>query len=306
MFSHDKERVYEFCKRFKKLQEEVSWEIKWSCQMRVDGLDEEFLKTMKDAGCYMVSYGFESYSPVVLNAMKKHITPEQIENAVKLTLKNNISIQGNFIFGDRTETVQTANETLDYWKGNINAGIMLGFISPYPGTELYNNCIKKGIIKDKLDFIENHISDVINMTDAMTDKEFSRLKFDVYEAELKHRVHTTPISLIRSKEGTYNILVKCPHCHEEMEYKNYFILSRLWFNLMVYCRKCRHRFFLISKLYKINNALLLTFFGVIGPLKVIIYNLGEKIITKIKPLIKRSVNKLDKLKRETKDQKLST
>ena len=251
LFSYDKERVYDFCNRLKILQKEIPWEIKWGCQMRVDRLDEEFLKTMKDAGCYSVSYGFESYSKTVLDAMKKYITTEQIDNAVKLTLKSNISIQGNFIFGDRTETVQTAHETLDYWKRNREAGIVLGFISPYPGTELYNNCIKKGIIKDKLDFIENHIADVINMTDAMTDEEFKKLKIDVFEAGKKHRVCAMPASLKKRKDiGTYDIRVKCPHCNENIEYRNYIIRYKSFFNLMMYCRQCRRRFFLVSRLYK--------------------------------------------------------
>ena len=251
LFSHDRERVYEFCNRFKKLQEKISWEIKWTCQMRVVGLDEDLLKTMKNAGCFMVSYGFESYNQVVLNSMKKHVTAEQIDNAIKWTLKNSISIQANFLFGDRVETVQTAHETLGYWKDNIHAGIQLVFINPYPGTALYKYCLERGVIKDKLDFIENHILDAINMTDEMTDIEFEKLKLDIFEGELKYRVCAIPISLKKVKDsGTYNIRVKCPHCNENVEYGNYTIGHRSFFNLMMYCRQCRRRFFLVSRLYK--------------------------------------------------------
>lgn len=293
LFSHDKERVYEFCKRFKKLQEEISWEIKWTCQMRVDGLDEDFLKTMKDAGCYMVSYGFESYSQIVLDSMKKHITSEQINNAVKLTLKNNISIQGNFIFGDRTETVQTAKETLDYWKDNINAGIMLGFISPYPGTELYNNCIKNGIIKDKLDFIENHILDVINMTDAMTDKEFEKLKLDVFEAELRYSVYAHPLALRKARNGTYHFLVKCPHCNGVVEYKNYQALtSKLIFNIMAYCRNCRRRFFLVSRLYKYATKSYLLLSPFISRRMKIAASNAKGSVVKIRDSVRRGIKRI--------------
>lgn len=279
LFSYDRERVYEFCKRLKKLQEETSWEIKWSCQMRVDGLDEEFLKTMKDAGCYMVSYGFESYNQVVLDTMKKHITTEQIDNAVQLTLKNNISIQGNFIFGDRSETTQTANETLTYWKRNNHAGILLGFISPYPGTELYNNCIKKGIIKDKLDFIENHIFDIINMTDAMTDDEFEKLKLDIFEAKLRYSIYAKPLSLKKTEDGTYNIQVKCPHCLEILEYKRYAIPSRLFYNIMAYCRRCRRRFNLVSGLYKFGTRVFLSIYPVANQMVIkAVYNLKDGLV----------------------------
>ena len=251
LFSNNRDWLYEFCHRFKQIAAELSWECRWSCQMRVDKLDDEMLKTMKDAGCYMVSYGFESYSQTVLDSMKKHVTPEQINKAVQLTLKSNISIQGNFIFGDKVETIHTASETLNYWKNNNLAGIMLIFINPYPGTALYKHCLEKGVIKDKLDFIENHISDVINMTDEITDSEFEKLKIDIFEAELKYRMCAIPVSVEKRKDtGTYNIQVKCPHCGENIEYRNYTIRYKLFFGFKMYCRQCRRRFFLMSRLYQ--------------------------------------------------------
>ena len=279
LFSCDRERVYEFCRRIKKLFEEVPWECRWGCQMRVEGLDEEFLKTMKDAGCYMVSYGFESYSPVVLNSMKKHITTEQIDNAIPVTLKNNVSIQGNFIFGDKAETTQTANETLDYWKRNNYAGIILGFINPYPGTELYNNCIKKMIIRDRLDFIENHISANINMTDVMTDEEFDKLRLDIFEAELRYSMYALPLSLSKTDVRTYQIRVKCPHCSEIVEYKNYQISYRLFYNKMLYCRQCRRRFFLVSVLYHyMIKIYLLIYPFTTKRIKTIAYNAKDNLV----------------------------
>jgi len=251
LFSNSRDWLYEFCRRFKQITAELPWECRWSCQMRVDKLDDEMLKTMKDAGCYMVSYGFESHSPIVLKSMRKHITPVQIDRAVNSTLKHNLSIQANFIFGDRAETVQTAKETLDYWKNNNHAGIMLAFINPYPGTTLYKHCLEKGVIKDKLDFIENHISDIINMTDKITDSEFEKLKLDLFEADLKYRICTVPVSLKKEKDtGTYTIHVKCPHCNENIEYRNYIITYKLFFGFKMYCRQCRRRFFLMSRLYQ--------------------------------------------------------
>ena len=261
LFSHDRERVYEFCRKIKELFKQIPWECKWGCQMRVDGLDEELLRTLKDAGCYMVSYGFESYSPIVLKSMNKHITPVQINQAVHSTLKHNLSIQANFIFGDRAETMETAQETLNYWKNNIPAGIMLAFINPFPGTVLYKHACERGIIKDKLDFIENHILEAINMTDGMTDSEFEKLKLDIFEAELKYRMCTIPVSVKKRKDtGTYNFRVKCPHCNENVEYRNYIIRYKSLFNLMMYCRQCRRRFFLISRLYQyvVKSYLLLS------------------------------------------------
>ena len=250
LFSHRTERVIEFCSRMKQLRSQLPWECSWGCQMRVDGVSGEMLSLMRESGCYNVSYGFESCSEKVLRSMRKHITPAEIEKAVTTTLSNNISLQGNFIFGDRAETLTTANETLSFWKKHPAAGIILTFISPYPGTALYAHCIQKGIIKDKLDFIENHIFDTLNMSDEMTDDEFETLQVQVYELSVKNCQTAIPKKISRKDDGTYSLSVSCPHCHEGMTYGNYVLPNKHLFNVMTYCRKCRKRFYMVSGAYR--------------------------------------------------------
>jgi tRNA A37 methylthiotransferase MiaB len=250
LFSHRTERVAEFCSRMKRLRTELPWECSWGCQMRVDGVSSEMLSLMRDSGCYNVSYGFESYSDKVLRSMRKHITPAAIEKAVTTTMTSNISLQGNFIFGDRAETVATATETLSFWKQHPAAGIILTFISPYPGTELYAHCLQKGIIKDKLDFIENHIFDTLNMSDEMTNDEFEALQVQVSELSVRKCQMAIPRTVSRQSDGAYSLTVVCPHCHESITYRNYALPNRLLFNIMTYCRKCRKRFYMVSWAYR--------------------------------------------------------
>ena len=291
LFSNNLPWVQEFCRRIVELFKELSWECKWCCQMRVDTVDEEMLQLMKDAGCYMVSYGLESHSQKVLKSMKKHITSAHIDQAVSITLRNNLSLQGNFIFGDVAETAQTAQETLDYWKQNSTLGIVLGFISPYPGSEIYQRCLERGIIKDKLDFIENHITDTLNMTEAMTAEEFEKLRFDIHQAELRYRIFGTLRSVKRMSNGLYNIKGICPHCHKLIEYSNYLISFKSYVFCMMYCRACRHRFYLASRLYRmINWTLLLTYDLLPGRTKVIAFRIYRR-VTKTKPFIKRAIQR---------------
>ncbi len=76
-FSANKDRLYEFCKEIKFLSKEVGRELKWHCQLIVNTVDTDMLRTMKESGCDMISYGFESFSPIVLKSMRKPITPEK-------------------------------------------------------------------------------------------------------------------------------------------------------------------------------------------------------------------------------------
>lgn len=249
LFSYSDERVYEFCAKFSEFVATLPWKVGWTCQMRVSGLKDNMLDAMKDAGCYMVSYGFESYNPLVLKSMKKGITPEQIHHAIHATLDRKISIQANFIFGDKAETIETARETLDFWKDHQEAGILLAFILACPNSAMYQYCIEKGIIQDRLEFIKYNIHDIYNMT-SMSDVEFLGLKVLVQKYMVRYSPYAVPIG------GTSTSLtIKCPHCNEINEYKNYVKKKKLY-NRMMYCRSCRKRFFYVGLLYKLFSGLI--------------------------------------------------
>ena len=68
LFSSSLERVYEFCARIK------PYRLNWVVHMRVVIISKEILEVMKEAGCYSISYGLESFSPTVLKNMRKYIS----------------------------------------------------------------------------------------------------------------------------------------------------------------------------------------------------------------------------------------
>jgi anaerobic magnesium-protoporphyrin IX monomethyl ester cyclase len=249
MLSYKKERLYELCKRIKLLSKETPQELKWSCQLSVIDIDKDLLKVMKDSGCSIISYGFESFSPEVLKSMKKPITPEQIDIAFKMTVEAGISVQANFIFGDVAETNETAKATLDYWEKNCRGQVSLVFIQAYPSSELYQHCVRKGIIKDKLDFIKNHTGNLIlNMTDKMSDEEVHKLYNNLQKLESKYKQYITPSKVVKLTKDRYEVHINCPFCHENLVYKNYYFQNRILYRSWLICRKCGMRFFVSSPL----------------------------------------------------------
>jgi radical SAM superfamily enzyme YgiQ (UPF0313 family) len=258
LFSYKKERIYEFCKEIKKLSEKASQKIKWTCQLSVLHVDRDILRTMKDAGCELISYGFESYSEDVLKSMKKPITPQQIDSAFKMTLEEKIGVQANFIFGDVAETTQTAKKTIDYWKKNCKGQVTLTCIQPYPGSAIYTHCLKKGIIKDKLDFIKNQMPKrefFLNMTDNMSDKEFSELTntLSILRSSLTNR--SKPIYVKKTGKNIYEILSKCPFCNKKNLYKNFYLKVPYFYSQDVICKNCNMRYFFVSPLFNILRKL---------------------------------------------------
>lgn len=254
LFSAKKSRLKEFCEAIKKLSKEKDVELKWVCSLWVSTMDDEILRSLKDAGCTCVGLGFESYSPIVLKSMKKNINPEQIDNALRLCMKYKMPIVGNFIFGDVAETKETAKVTLDYYKNYCKDQIKPFFIHPYPGSEIYNHCFEKGILKDKLDFFKTKIyrTFFLNMTDKMTDEEFNELKKEVYDIKIKYGKYIIPFRITKNpnKKKNYNAHVKCPYCNEVSLYKNLYFPSRSIYRVHIHCRNCGMRYHLVSRLYK--------------------------------------------------------
>ena len=266
LFSCDKKRLYEFSSRLRELLNEFPWEIKWGCQLMVKELDSDLIKELISSGCYNISLGLESYSEVVLKSMKKRITPEEIHKAVHYCLEAPISLQGNFIFGDKAETKATAKETMDFWKEHSKAGIMLGFVQPYPDSELFRYCIEKGIIKDKLDSIKNIVVRNYNMTE-MSNDDFLELKAEILLSRYRFNPYSIP-----KKVDKETLIIECPHCLHTIEYKNFdvtflsdstliFKTSLNAFNKVMYCRICRRRFWARNSLFQ----LFINFFIIIPP-----------------------------------------
>jgi len=150
-----------------------------------------------------------------LKSMKKPVTPEQINRAIKLTMEAGLSIQGNFIFGDVAETEETIRDTMAFWKGHAYAGINLFFIIACPNSVIYRHCVSEGIIQDELDFVENHLFDTFNMT-SIPDQRFFQIRDEISFAPLRYNIRSIPKQI-----GEDHITVRCPHCRDMITYRNF-------------------------------------------------------------------------------------
>lgn len=246
-FAIQQGRVREFCERISALRSKVGWDLQWTVQLTVKNVDADILKTMKDAGCNCISYGFESYSPAILKSMKKPITPAEIDHAFRLTVEAGITVQANFILGDFAETKETYRTTIDYWFNNCNGQIGLWFIYLYPGSFIYKQSCARGIIKDKLDFIKNNLKVAINFTESMSDQEYEEMV-----AEVKR---VTDIKLKDKRaiwNGTAQQPLLCPYCKKELSTANLYMpgLENTAVKYQHVCRFCSMQFQILSpKLY---------------------------------------------------------
>jgi len=228
LFSYDKDRLLCFCHEFTEYQKTVPWKIEMYCNLRVDCADAEILDALKSCGNVVIGLGLESMSPVVLKSMRKHITPEQTKKCLELIAERNLVPQGVFIFGDPAETLETAKETIDFIRNNpqlTRGGVFTGFIIPFPGTKIYKDAVKNGIIKDEAEFIKDISSPSYNLLNftQLSERDFEKLKNMVYSAWHELRIRTTPKMIYRypmEDRVRVSIVVECPHCKTLLHYSN--------------------------------------------------------------------------------------
>lgn len=168
----NKEKFSKICYLIK----EKKLEIKFFCSVRANLITEEFCKILLDSGCEMICFGIESASPKILKIMNKQVTIENQKNAVILAKKYFGWADATFIIGYPGETYETVQETIDFCKEMELEPEAIFYATPYPGTWLYDEALRKGLIKDEHEYLiklagnEQGERPLINFTDWSTDE----------------------------------------------------------------------------------------------------------------------------------------
>lgn len=121
--------------------------------VRIDRLDDELLKLMRQAGVYSMTFGIESGSPRVLERVKKNITLEFVERQVKKVKKYGFYTQAFFIIGFPYEDKKDIKETIKFTlKLDLDAAFF-GTYVPLPGSQDFEELIGAGKISiDRMDW----------------------------------------------------------------------------------------------------------------------------------------------------------
>jgi radical SAM superfamily enzyme YgiQ (UPF0313 family) len=256
LFATNKERMNEFSNAILDGKANYGWDFDWTFQTHASAkFDLDSLKLAKKAGCYMFSYGLESASPTVLESMNKKIKIEQVIEAIAMAKEAKLGISGNLIFGDPAETDETIRESLCFYlKYCKDAFIFLSVVYPYPGSKIFDDCVERNIILDKAGFYANIDKSLINMTTIPTHDYVHRIQqlmmiekgwlltastsTDRWEEDVAGV--SSPLTPFEGKP--YKIAASCPHCHEEIVFRQRLSSVARSFFIGVGCPKCGLKF----------------------------------------------------------------
>jgi len=183
-FTTNKKLVYEFCSLLKK-----RLNINWSAITRINLLNDEMIGVMKKAGCNHIRVGIETGSEKVLLDTKKGLTLDDMRAGARVLKKSGIYWSAYFMVGLPGETAEDVRKTINFMKEIRPDYCTVSIFTPYPGTEIYYDLLKQGVVSDDMDWSKfSHGSPYNNFAITMGNETFREMlgyavsEFDKYNS----------------------------------------------------------------------------------------------------------------------------
>jgi anaerobic magnesium-protoporphyrin IX monomethyl ester cyclase len=187
-FTWDKDWVIELCQKLVSM----NLGIRWGANSRVDSVDPEMLKWMKQAGCWVVGFGIESGNQEILNKMKKGITLDKIRNAIKLTKAAHLKTHAFYVIGLPWETEETIKDTIRFAKELDTSFFDFNIAYPLPGTELNE------IVQQENLLVISDASQASYATSAIRSRSLSPEQLQQYRKSALWQLYLRPLYILRT------------------------------------------------------------------------------------------------------------
>jgi len=174
-FTVNRERTLKFLELLRK----KNLKLAWTCSTRVDSLDRDLLRLMKEAGCWSVRLGIESGNEEVLKFIRKGITREQVRDVVGWCQELGIHTKGFFMVGHLIDNAQTIRDSIDFALSLPLTDITVQINTPLPNTPQYRQAAKYGTLDEK-DFSRFSFFEPVYVPNGMTQEELVALHREFY------------------------------------------------------------------------------------------------------------------------------
>jgi radical SAM superfamily enzyme YgiQ (UPF0313 family) len=174
----NKDRLIRFC--MLKMNSSLR-DYEWTLSARVNLVDDQLIKTIKNAGCSKIGFGIESVSQSILDSINKKMHVKEIEKAVNICDRYKLNYNGSsFMIGYVDQTVGEVAKNVSFCKKH-NIAYTPHFITPMPSTPLYDYALENGLIKDELGYLREFSNQgntnflLINLTKNFSDDDLQAL-----------------------------------------------------------------------------------------------------------------------------------
>ncbi|MFA4876123.1 MAG: radical SAM protein [Methanoregula sp.] len=177
-FTFNKKWVELFCEEYSK-----KVRIPFSCNGRIENINTELCKSLKNAGCNSIMFGVECGSEKLRKELlRRNLSDEQIISAFKQVKEENILTFSYNMVGFPYETIEDIKQTVELNKKIQPDEIQCTIFFPFPGTELHEICRKNGWITDKkiIDYNSKSILQYDHISPEEIKRERDNFSFNVF------------------------------------------------------------------------------------------------------------------------------
>ena len=144
-FFISKERVAGICDEIRRR----GLNVLWRCFARATDIsldDMELLHDMRDSGCVGLFIGIESCSEATLRNLNKGTTVARLREAFEAGDRAGMIMWGSLMCGYPWESEAELLESLETVKQLACDYVYATFLTPFPGTELYDYCVENDLL----------------------------------------------------------------------------------------------------------------------------------------------------------------
>jgi anaerobic magnesium-protoporphyrin IX monomethyl ester cyclase len=139
-------------------------------------MDEHLLELMRRAGCYHIAIAVESGSQETLNNLiHKPLDLRKVPPIICTARRLGMGVSAFFVVGFPGETRADIEKTCDY---AMNLGVdHVHFFTatPYPGTDLFRQCVESGLLKTPVDYTQLRVGRPMISTAEWTADELAEM-----------------------------------------------------------------------------------------------------------------------------------
>jgi anaerobic magnesium-protoporphyrin IX monomethyl ester cyclase len=112
--------------------------------MRADHTTKTLVTKLKRAGCTAINFGVEAVDPDVMSFIRKGVSLEQIEQAIRLTRQAGIRANVFLMIGNPGDTTKSADKIVEFVEKVHVDGVHLSMATPILGTKFWDWAEKNG------------------------------------------------------------------------------------------------------------------------------------------------------------------
>ncbi len=147
--------LIEFCKQLEAFNVTIDNFISYGCNFRISpqSIDEKIFLALKKANFFKINIGLESGSERIRRKiLKRNYSNRDFLDVTVMARKVGLKIFVFNIIGLPEETYDDYMETVSLNRQCQPDNHYTGIFFPYPGTELYDTCIREGFIKTPINY----------------------------------------------------------------------------------------------------------------------------------------------------------